>query len=108
MSEPQIFFIPVLSYEDGTLAVVDSDIKGLIIEVSSYDELIIELPRVAYRLLKSNHQLTDEQMAQAILVSEISPFQVQDTVHNKETSSLPSLPRMLWGDKKHSQYLEYA
>ena len=102
----QTFFIPVLSYEDGTLAVVDSDIKGLIIEVSSFDELLIELPRVAYRLLRSNHQLTDEEIAQATLSLEVLPF--ADTVHQEKTSSLPSLPRVLWGDRERSHSLEYA
>ncbi len=38
------FSIPVLAHPDGMLAVVDSDIAGLIIEVNSFDKLFVELP----------------------------------------------------------------
>ncbi len=56
----QTFSVTVLVYEDGTLAVTGSDITGLIIEVRTCDELLVELPRVASDLLRLNHGLTDE------------------------------------------------
>ncbi len=37
----QTFSVTVLVYEDGTLAVTDSDITGLIIKVRTCDELLL-------------------------------------------------------------------
>ncbi len=63
----QTFSVTVLVYEDGTLAVTDSDITGLITEVRTFDKLLVELPRVASDLLRLNHGLADEQIAIATL-----------------------------------------
>lgn len=100
------FSIPVLAYPDGTLAVVDSDIAGLVIEVNSFDELLIELPRVADRLLRSNHKLTDEEIAECELRFSLVPF--AEPVDKTEIASRPSLPRISWLPTVPSRPLEYA
>lgn len=58
---------PLFIHEDGTLAVHGGDIRGLVIEAGTLDELRSELRRVAPRLLRSNHGLTDDEIAQASL-----------------------------------------
>lgn len=93
-------------YEDGTLAVTDSDITGLIIEVCTHDELLVELPRVASDLLRLNHGLTDEQIAKAMLRIEFKL--VTDAVPQQKLSSLTSLPGVFWGSNERSHSLQYA
>ncbi len=102
----QMFSIPVLAYSDGTLAVVNSDITGLVIEVNSFDELLVELPRVADRLLRSNHKLTDEEIAECELQLSLVPL--AEPVDETEVTPRPSLPKMSWLPTQSSQPLEYA
>ncbi len=102
----QTFSVTVFVCEDGTLAVTDSDIIGLIIEVSTYDELLVELPRVASDLLQLNHGLTDEQIAKAMLRIEFEL--VTDSVPQQKPSSLTSLPGVFWGSNERSRSLQYA
>ncbi|MCY4673749.1 MAG: hypothetical protein OXD43_08325 [Bacteroidetes bacterium] len=100
------FSVTVFVHRDGTLSITDSDITGLFIEVSTFHELLTELRRVASRLLKSNHGLTDEQIAKTELLLDVKLFEYP--VHQQKTSSLPSLPGVSWGDNKHAHSLQYA
>ncbi len=100
------FSIPVLAYQDGTLAVVDSDITGLVIEINSFDKLLIELPRVADRLLRSNHKLTDEEMAECELQFSLVPL--AKPVDETEFAPCPSLPKMSWLTTQSFRPLGYA
>ena len=102
----QTFSVTVFVHKDGTLSITDSDIKGLIIEVSTFHELLTELRRVASRLLQSNHGLTGEQVAQTELILDVRLF--TDTVRKQKNSSLPSLPGVFWGDNEHAHSLQYA
>ena len=63
----QTFSATVLVHENGTLAITDSDIKGLIIEVDTFHDLFVELRQVASDLLDLNHGLTDEQATENLL-----------------------------------------
>ncbi len=100
------FSIPVLAHKDGTLAVVDSDIKGLILEVNSIKELLEELPRIASRLLQLNHGLTEEEIPQVELSFEIVPF-VEKTDKIK-SNHLHSLPTVSWRNMNYFPSLQYA
>ena len=99
------YSVTISVYEDGTLAITDSDITGLIIEVSSTEELLAELPRVASELLRLNHGLTDKEIAEAILIPNIKP--VDDSDHQQKTRALPSLPGLLRACVDHSHALQY-
>ncbi|MXW83349.1 MAG: hypothetical protein F4246_03740 [Rhodothermaceae bacterium] len=100
------YSVTISVYEDGTLAITDSDITGLIIEVSSTEELLAELPRVASELLRLNHGLTDKEIAEAALIPQIIP--VDDSVHQQITTALLSLPRQLGACVDHSHSPQYA
>ena len=102
----QTYSVTISVYEDGTLAITDSDITGLIIEVGSTEELLAELPRVASELLRLNHGLTDKEIAEAILIPKIKP--VDDSVHQQQTRALPSLPGLLGAGFDHTHSLQYA
>lgn len=102
----QTFSVTVLAYEDGTLAVTDSDITGLIIEVGTFDKLLVELPRVASDLLQLNHGLADEQIANATLRVEFK--RTTDAVLQQKSRSSTSLPRMFWSSDERSHPVQYA
>lgn len=102
----QTFSVTVLAYEDGTLAVTDSEITGLIIEVGTFDKLLVELPRVASDLLRLNHGLADEQIANATLHVEFK--RTTDAVLQQKSSSSNSLPRMSWSSNERSHPVQYA
>ena len=84
-------------HEDGTLAVHGGDIRGLVIEVDNVAELREELLRVAPELLRSNHGLSDEEIAQASI-----RLVFHDTeAHVASPDSKPHTavrPRLLWED----------
>ena len=68
------------------------DIRGLVLEVKSVDELHTELLRVTERLLKTNHGLTDEQIANV---------QLNVTVlGSKDRPSATQRPRILFDDQR--------
>ena len=100
------FSVTVLVYEDGTLALTDSDIKGLFIEVDTFHELFVELLWVASDLLELNHGLSAEQIAESALRLEFK-F-VTDTVHQQKTSPLTSFPGVLWGNNELTHPLQIA
>ena len=93
-TSPRTFSAIVLVYEDGTLAITDSDIKGLVIEVDSFHELFVELLQVASDLLELNHGLNDEQIAESVLRIEFK-F-VTDTVRQRKTSPRLHFQRYFW------------
>lgn len=100
------YSVTISAYEDGTLAITDSDITGLIIEVSSTEELLAELPRVASELLRLNHGLTDNEIAEAILIPQIKP--ADDSGHQHKTRAIPSLPGILGACVDHSHSLQHG
>ena len=63
----RIFSATVLVYENGTLAITDSDTKGLTIEVDTFHDLFVELRQVTSDLLELNHGLTHEQITESLL-----------------------------------------
>lgn len=97
------YSVTISVYGDGTLAITESDIKGLILEVSSTEELLAELPRVASELLRLNHGLTDKEIAEAILIPHIKP--IDDSVRQQKARALPSLPGLLGACVDHSHSL---
>jgi len=71
-----IFHAKVFVYEDGTLSITDSDIRGLIIEVGSFHDLFTELRYVASDLLELNHGLSDQQIGESRLLLNSSLSQI--------------------------------
>ena len=102
----QTFSVIVLVYEDGTLAITESDIEGLFIEVDTFHELFVELLWIASDLLELNHGLYAEQIAESTLRLEFK-F-VTDTVRKRKTSPLTSFPGVLWGNNELTHPLQLA
>lgn len=78
-------------HDDGTLAVFGADIRGLIIEADTFAEIEAELLRVVPLLLRSNHGLSDEDIAHVTL--RVEHRAVEDT----QPAPKPSL-RVFWED----------
>ena len=93
---------PLFVHEDGTLAVHGSDIRGLIVETDTLNEMRSELLRIAPRLLRSNHGLTDEEMAHVTL--RLVPCGVEDgedaSQCDPKSRAHQSL-QLLWEDNPH-------
>ena len=90
---------PLFIHEDGTLAVHGGDIRGLVIEADTLDEMRSELHRIAPRLLRSNHGLTDEEIAHASL--RLVPCGVEGAegaAQPAPKSRTPQSPQLLWED----------
>jgi hypothetical protein len=86
---------PLFIHEDGTLAGHGGDIRGLVIEAATLEEMRAELHRLAPRLLRSNHGLTDEEIADASLCVVLRS--VEDGAQPDSTRTPPS-PKLLWED----------
>ena len=106
MKHSNCFSVTVSVHDDGTLAITESDIKGLIIEVDSYKELLFELLRIASRLLQSNHGLTDEQISESVLRLEFKPIASMN--YQQEPTSFTSLPAVSWGNNELAGSLQYV
>ena len=90
------YTVPLVLHEDGTLAIHDGDIRGLVIEAATFDEMREELLRLAPRLLRSNHGLTDEEVGQTSLRMVISGAGKEfQPVANPRAHCVPKL---LWED----------
>ena len=100
------YTMPLFVHQDGTLAVHGGDIRGLVVEADSFEELRSELLRLAPRLLHSNHGLSEEEIAQASLRMVLRP--VEGAAHPApESHSLPA-PRVLWEDSPHIKSMAYG
>ena len=60
--------VDVRLYRDGTIVATSADIRGFVLEVPSFDELIAETQRVGERLLQTNHGLGADDMANVAYV----------------------------------------
>ena len=87
---------PLFIHEDGTLAMHGSDIRGLVIEADTFEEMRAELLRLAPRLLRSNHGLTDEEIGQVSLCVVLRDM--EDAAQIVSKSRTPQSPRVLWED----------
>ena len=94
---PHEYTVRLYFYEDGTLAAHDGDIRGLVIEVDDFADLREELLRLTPRLLRSNHGLSDAEIAQAsirLVFSDLQDRVAQPTPKPR----VPCSPRLLWED----------
>ena len=90
------YTVPLFIHEDGTLAMHGSDIRGLVIEADTFEEMRAELLRLAPRLLRSNHGLTEEEIEQVSL--RLVLRDLEDADHPVAKSRSPQSPKVLWED----------
>ena len=96
-----VFYATVLVYEDGTLVIMDSDIKGFFIQAKNLHELFVESKWVASELLN----LTDETTGSTLELK--FEFVVEDEPHIKTIPIGLSAPIVL-EKKEMSRSLELA
>ena len=89
------FTVPLFIYDDGRLAVHGSEIRGLVIEVDTFDEVREELLRLVPALLRSNHGLTEEEIAHVSLCVSLRDME-EDAVVSKPCA--PHSPKLFWED----------
>lgn len=100
------FYGTVLIYKDGTLAITESDIKGLFIEVDTLHELISETRWVASHLLESNHGLDAEQIRKSVLHLKFE-MAIEDDPKSK-TESADLFPSILLSSTEIERPMHYA
>lgn len=96
----------VLVYRDGTLAITDSDIKGLIIEVDTFPELFVELTRVVPHLLELNHNLDVGKLSECEL--HLDFVFVEEPSVKPEQRDFPSFPEIRWSKNGLRRPLQFA
>ncbi len=101
-----IFHAKVFVYEDGTLSITDSDIRGLIIEVGSFHDLFTELRYVASDLLELNHGLSDQQIGESRLLLNFE-F-VTDIDQREKLISQSSIPKIFLVNQEYMYPIRYA
>ena len=100
------YIMPVFVHNDGTLAVHGGDIRGLVIEADTFEELRAELVRLAPGLLRSNHGLSEEEIAHASLRMVLRP--VDETAQPDPEVHRPPAPRVLWEDSPRIKTMAYG
>ena len=91
------FTVNLFFYEDGTLAAHSGDVRGLVIETDDFADMREELLRVAPRLLRSNHGLTDAEIERASIRVMFRDVEAQ-AVQLEPKPRTPCSPRLLWED----------
>ena len=100
------YTMPLFVHDDGTLAVHGGDIRGLVIEADTFEELRAELIRLAPRLLRSNHGLTNEEIGHASLHMVFRD--VEDAAQPALEARTPHTPKLLWEDSPHIKTMACA
>ncbi len=98
----------VYTYPNGRMAVHGNNIRGLILEVDSIDEMRSELLRLVPILLRDNHGLNDEETANAILVLSLQDAPAEDTDRVSRPACSDQTPALCWEDSPRLSLLVYA
>ena len=61
------YAVTLMAHLDGTFTTVDSDIRGLNLSTGDFRSMRDELIRVGSRLLRTNHNLTDDQVGETTI-----------------------------------------
>ena len=100
------YTMPLFVHDDGTLAVHGGDIRGLVIEAESFEELRAELLRLAPQLLRTNHGLTNEEIEHATLL--VAFRDVADAAEPVLETRATQTPKLLWEDSPHIKSIACA
>lgn len=57
------YAVDLFLHEDGTMCITSKEIKGLVMELHSFESLLEELPAICSILLESNHGLRKEDLS---------------------------------------------
>lgn len=98
----------VYIYPGGRMAVHGNNIRGLILEVDSIDEMRSELHRLVPILLRDNHGLSSEEIESATLLLSFHDAPPGDTDLIHHPSHPHQTPTLLWEDSPYVSELVYA
>ncbi|MCY3983405.1 MAG: DUF1902 domain-containing protein [Roseovarius sp.] len=82
------FTVKLIVDEDGIIMAQGEDIQGLVLETKSMEEMSKELVRLIPRLLRSNHNLSDDEIANALI----------HIVDGRQEQRPSRSPRLMWED----------
>lgn len=100
----QEFAATLFIYDDGTLAVRDSTIRGLVLETTSFEEMRSELNRIVPQLLELNHNLKEGDTARVVIRIERSGEKIADEPVSDKHENL----EFVWEDHPSIQPLVLA
>ena len=86
---PHEFKVNLLVHEDGTFTAQGVDLRGLVLETKTLAEMREELLSVTPRLLRSNHQLSDDEIEQTLI--HIDTYYIADDSQGRRGSGAPRL-----------------
>lgn len=98
----------VYTYPNGRMAVHGDNVRGLVLEVDSIDEMRSELLRLVPILLRDNHELNDEEIANATLVLSLQDAPAEDTDLVSRSARSDQTPALCWEDSPRISLLVYA
>ena len=93
---PHEFKVTLFVYEDGTFAAQGDDLRGLVLETESFDEMRKELLRLTPRLLRANHGLSDDEIKDVRI--NVSTCYVRDDKRKQPRRRSRRVPRLMWED----------
>ncbi len=100
------FTATLFVYDDGTLVVRDSSIRGLVLETTSLAKMRSELERVVPQLLVFNHKLKEGDTARVVIRLERCTETTSDEAMSKQRSR-QSL-ELMWADHPNIESLVLA
>ena len=106
--EQRKYTATVYIYPNGRMGVHGNNLRGLVLEVDSIDEMRSELPRLVPILLRDNHELNDEEIANATLVLSLQDAPAEDTDLVSRPARSDQTPTLCWEDSPRLSPLVYA
>ncbi len=96
------------TYPNGRIGVHGNNLRGLILEVDSIHEMRSELLLIVPILLRDNHKLSEEEIANAILLLSLQDAPSEDTDRVSHPARSDQTPALYWEDSPRLSPLVYA
>ncbi len=106
--EQRKYTATVYIYPNGRMGVHGNNLRGLVLEVDSIDEMRSELLHFVPILLRDNHKLSEEEIANAILLLSLQDAPAKDTDLVIRSARSDQTPALCWEDSPRISLLVYA
>ncbi len=98
----------VYTYPNGRMGVHGNNLRGLVLEVDSVDEMRSELLHLVPILLRDNHKLSEEEIANAILLLSLQDASSEDADLVSHPACSDQTLALCWEDSPRLSLLVYA
>ena len=98
----------VYTYPNGRMGVHGNNLRGLVLEVDSVDEMRSELLHLVPILLRDNHKLSEEEIANAILLLSLQDASSEDADMVSHPACSDQTLALCWEDSPRLSLLVYA